>query len=330
MLELETLITKARATMFKKILIPVDGSDCGERAADFGLEIARRLKARVVLTNALIEYTTIKDGHRTLGPSSERAGALGVKFETRLAEGRYLSVGDGILEAGQETGCDLIVMGTHGREGLGRLLLGSVAERVSRQANVPVMLVRELEHSSAPFRLERILVAVDGSPQSDLALSTANDLAVTLGASLEVINVTPDIPAVYSYTAYEYAPMINFEQYQHELEAESQAILAAALARLERSSSKASSIHASRIPANGTRIGDVIVKTANEQKADLIVLGTHGRSGMDRLLLGSVAERVSHHASAPVLIVRSLAVQTNVLTKADSSKSASENVISAG
>jgi nucleotide-binding universal stress UspA family protein len=186
--------------MFQKILIPVDGSDCGERAADFGLELAKRLKARVVLTNALIEYTTIKDGHRTLSPSSERAQALGVTFETRLAEGRYLSVGDGILEAGQETACDLIIMGTHGREGLGRLLLGSVAERVSRQASVPVMLVRELEQASkTPCRIERILVAVDGSPQGELALRTANDLAATLGASLEVINVTPDIPAMYSY-----------------------------------------------------------------------------------------------------------------------------------
>ena len=315
--------------MFQKILIPVDGSACGERAAGFGLEIARRLRARVVLTNALIEYATIKDGHRTLGPSSDRAKALGVTFETRLAEGRYLSVGDGILEAGQETGCDLIVMGTHGREGLGRLLLGSVAERVSRQASVPVMLLRDFEHSSPPFRLERILVAVDGSPQSDLALSTANDLAAALGAGLEVINVTPDIPAVYSYTAYEYSPMINFEQYQQELEAESQAILAAALARLEGNPPKAVGVHASRIPANGERIGDVIVKTANELKADLIVLGTHGRSGMDRLLLGSVAENVSHHASAPVLIVRGVAVRSNDSTKTNLSKPVSENAISA-
>jgi nucleotide-binding universal stress UspA family protein len=330
MLGLETLITKARATMFQKILIPVDGSACGDRAAEFGLEIARRLKARVVLTNALIEYTTIKDGHRTLKPSSDRAEALGVKFETRLAEGRYLSVGDGILEAGQETGCDLIVMGTHGREGLGRLLLGSVAERVSRQANVPVMLVRDLEQSKLPFRLEHILVAVDGSPQSDLALTTANDLAARLGASLEVITVTPDIPPVYSYTAYEYAPMIDFEKYQHELDAESEAVLAAALTRLEGNPSKASSIRGSRIPANGERIGDVIVKTANARKADLIVLGTHGRSGMDRLLLGSVAERVSHRASAPVLIVRGVAARSNVSTKTNSSKTVSENAISAG
>jgi nucleotide-binding universal stress UspA family protein len=321
---------KARATMFQKILIPVDGSTCGDRAAEFGLEIARRLKARVVLTNALVEYTTIKDGHRTLGPSSDRAEALGVKYETRLAEGRYLSIGDGILEAGQEMGCDLIVMGTHGREGLGRLLLGSVAERVSRQASVPVMLVRDLEQSKSSFRLERIFVAVDGSPQSDLALTTANDLAVTLGASLEVVTVTPDIPSMYSYTAYEYAPMIDFEKYQHELDVESQAVLAAALARLEGHSTKASSIHASRIPANGERIGDVIVKTANARKADLIVLGTHGRSGMDRLLLGSVAERVSHRALTPVLIVRGVAVRTNVSAQANSSKTVAENVVSAG
>ena len=308
--------------MFQKILIPVDGSQCGDHAAQVGLEFATRLGAHAVLTNALIEYATEKDAQRVIGPSREMAEKLGVPIEVRLAEGRFLSIGDGIIEASQESNCELIVMGTHGREGIPRMLLGSVAEWVSRRATVPVMLIREQPHQTTEHpKLERILVAVDGSPQSNLALTTASDLACTLGINLELIHVIPDIPAVYSYTAYEYAPMIDFEKYQHDLEAESQAIIAAALALLDAHSPKVADVRTSRVPANGMRLGDAIIKTAKEHEADLIVIGTHGRSGVDLLLLGSVAERVSHRSEVPVLMIR--AVNVEVKGKASEATSAS-------
>jgi nucleotide-binding universal stress UspA family protein len=296
--------------MFQKILIPVDGSKCGDQAAKFGLEFAKRLGAHVVLTNALIEYATEKDAQRVIGPSRQMAEKLGVAFEVRLAEGRFLSIGDGIIEASQESNSELIVMGTHGREGIPRLLLGSVAEWVSRRATVPVMLIREqAQATTAPLKLERIFVAVDGSPQSNFALTTASDLACTLGINLELIHVIPDIPAVYSYTAYEYAPMIDFEKYQHDLEAESQAIVAAALALLDAHTPKVADVRTARVPANGMRLGDAIIKTAKEHQADLIVIGTHGRSGVDLLLLGSVAERVSHRSEVPVLMIRTANIE---------------------
>jgi nucleotide-binding universal stress UspA family protein len=308
--------------MFQKILIPVDGSQCGDHAAQFGLEFAKRLGTRVVLTNALIEYATEKDANRVTGPSREMAEKLGVQFEVRLAEGRFLSIGDGIIEASQETNSELIIMGTHGREGIPRLLLGSVAEWVSRRASVPVMLIREQAQPISELpKLERILVAVDGSPQSDLALTTASDLACALGINLELIHVIPDIPAMYSYTAYEYAPMIDFEQYQHDLEAESQAIIAAALALLDAHTPKVADVRTARVPANGTRLGDAIIKTAKEHHADLIVIGTHGRSGVDLLLLGSVAERVSHRSEVPVLMIRA----ANVAVKTDAKDSEAAN-----
>ena len=321
--------------MFQKILIPVDGSQCGDHAAKFGLEFAKLLGARVVLTNALIEYATEKDANRVIGPSHRMAEKLGVPFEVRLAEGRFLSIGDGIIEASQESNSELIVMGTHGREGVPRMLLGSVAEWVSRRATVPVMLIREQAHATTHTtthatthpttglpKLERILVAVDGSPQSNLALTTASDLACALGINLELIHVIPDIPAVYSYTAYEYAPMIDFAKYQHDLEAESQAIIAAALALLDAHTPKVAEVRTSRVPADGTRLGDAIIKTAKEHNADLIVIGTHGRSGVDLLLLGSVAERVSHRSEVPVLMIRAV----NVAVEEKASEAASIGV----
>jgi nucleotide-binding universal stress UspA family protein len=298
--------------MFQNILIPVDGSPCSERAAHLGLEFVRRLGGRVIFTHALIEHVSEDDGQRVLGPSKTLAEKAGVKFETRLLDGYTQGIGDAIVHECQDSGCDLIVMGTHGREGLEHLLLGSVAERVSRQALVPVMLVRSLKHPTKDIQqIERIVVTVDGSLPSLLALTTANELACALGASLEVLHVIPAVPSGYAYAAYEYAPIIDYDRYQRDLETESQAIVAAALAHLKANATKMAEVSTSRVPANGQRVGDVIAHAATEHHADLIVMSTHGRTGFDRLLLGSVAERVSHRADVPVLFVRAPQVKVD-------------------
>lgn len=298
--------------MFQNILIPVDGSPCSERAAHLGLEFARRLGGRVIFAHALIEHVSEDDGQRVLGPSKRLAENAGVKFETRLLDGYTQGVGDAIIHECQDSSCDLIVMGTHGREGIQHLLLGSVAERVSRQAHVPVMLVRTLEHPTkdAPL-IERIVVTVDGSQPSLLALTTANELACVLGASLEVLHVIPDVPSAYAYAAYEYAPIIDDDRYQRDLETESQAVVAAALAYLKANATRMAEVSTSRVPANGQRVGDAIAHATKEHRADLIVMGTHGRTGFDRWLLGSVAERVSHRAEVPVLFVRAPQVKAD-------------------
>ncbi len=301
--------------MFDKILIPLDDSSGSQHAAHIGLEFAKRLNARVVLTNALVEYATEEDGNRVLAPSRRNAETLGIKFETRFAEGRQMSVGDGIVQVCLEENCDLIVMGTHGREGIEHLLLGSVAERVTRQAHVPVMLVRDARDvkttTEKPLQLEHILVAIDGSLQSQQAMMSANDLAAKLGVSLEVLHVIPDVPPMTGYTGLEFAPMIDYDRYEQDLEAESKAIVGGALEQLKTASAKVVNVRSSSVPAKGLMLGDAILKTALEHNADLIVLGTHGRSGIERLLLGSVAETVSHHSKIPVLLVRSLPVKVS-------------------
>ncbi len=318
--------------MFEKILIPVDDSVGSQHAAQIGLEFAKRLNARVVLTHALVEYATEEDGNNALAPSRRDAETLGIGFETRFAEGRQMSVGDGIVQICLETNCDLIIMGTHGREGIQHLLLGSVAERVTRQAHVPVMLVRDTRDekttSEKPLRLEHILVAIDGSLQSQQALSTANNLAAALGLSLEVLHVIPDLPPMTGYTGMEFAPMIDYDRYEKDLAAQSQAIIAGALEQLKTASAKVLDVRSSSVPAKGLMLGDAIVKTALEHGADLIVVGTHGRSGVERLLLGSVAEQVSHHSTIPVLLVRNHPVNVSeaaVDSSAASSQPSNEN-----
>ena len=106
------------------------------------------------------------------------------------------SVAEAIIQASEFQGANLIVMGAHGRDGIPRLLLGSVAERVLRESQLPVMLVRARDQGGNKTpQFKNILVAVDGSKPSQLALVQAKELAHDLGAALEILHVMPDIPA---------------------------------------------------------------------------------------------------------------------------------------
>ncbi|HWG85839.1 MAG TPA: universal stress protein, partial [Deinococcales bacterium] len=277
--------------MYRRILVPVDGSPCGERAAATAVAFAARLGAGVVFTFVLRErYARM--------PSSEEAGqrarALGQALLERWerdgsdlpggAGSRFVEGGDvaaTIVQTAHSESCDLVCMGTHGREGLPRLLLGSVAERITRLAGVPVLLDRGA--ADRPRTLQRIVVAVDGSEPSLLAARHAVGLARSLGAALTLLHVVPEAPlpldvmGVYVDAA---------EESVGRARQAGQELLDGTLARFP------NLVATTRlIDAGGSRVGDAIARAAAEDGADLIVLGTHGRSGLDHLLLGSVAER---------------------------------------
>ncbi len=285
--------------MFQKILMPVDGSPCSQKATQIGLALAKKIGARVVFTHAQAAYSNQDEGLRMLAPYQKMAQEAGVEHQIRLTDGDTQNISDAIIAVGQATDCDLVVMGTHGREGIARLLLGSVAERVSRHAQIPVLLVHE---NTVFSQFKNILVAVDGSPAGFLALTTANDLAAVLSAKLEIINIIPEVSTLFGYSSLEYAPAVDLERYKLDLENSSQTIIKAAKALLESNPNKPTYVGYSSQNAQTSSVGNAILEAAKE--ADLIVLGTHGYGGFERLLLGSVAEQVSHHSHVPVLLVR--------------------------
>lgn len=284
--------------MYKKILIPVDGSACSEKAARLGLALAGKLAAQVILAHVVAPYTPEAkaqeeryraEGRALLGRWEQTAKAAKIGVRVRLEESP--SIPETLTRLCQEEGCDLIVMGTHSREGLAHLFLGSVAERVSRLASVPVMLVRGRAGEGEHFRLEHILVAIDGSTLSQLALEHAKQLAERLGASLHLLHVIP------TARHYLHEPQWAYELDQAELRKEGEHILAEAARELPRA-------EVILRDAAGRRIGEVITAVAHEKGTDLIVMGTHGRSGLSHFLLGSVAEWVAHHAQPAILLVR--------------------------
>lgn len=194
-----------------------------------------------------------------------------------------------ILEYAANNGIDAIVMGTRGRRGVGRLLLGSVTESVVRDATVPVLVVRGASEVKRRYPFETILVPTDGSVHAEVALERALAIARHDDATVHVLSVVDVTPA-----AIDDRNDLRLER----LENYARDVVDDAIAAAEKSSvDTVSTVQYGSI--------DKQIRTyADEIDADLIVMGTHGRSGLDRLLLGSATERVLRTAKTPVLTVR--------------------------
>jgi nucleotide-binding universal stress UspA family protein len=203
-----------------------------------------------------------------------------------------------ILLAAEELGCDLIVAASRGRGAIGRLAFGSVADRLTRAATVPVMVVRPVDAAAeiGPALIRRMLVPYDGSEHAKEAFPVAISLAARLGAPIHVVRViTPT-----SYTPLAgpmepfYSPQV-LDEMLGEIEAEAKSSIDAAVAELGARGAAVTGEVRTGVPA----------ATLQELslQGDLIVMTSHGRSGMMRWLLGSVAEQLVREGPVPVLLV---------------------------
>lgn len=312
--------------MYKRILLPIDGSPPSEQAAAVGLALAKRILASVVFVHViepqryreLGDYEALERA-RTVGKAllaqwERKASRAKVPCDVQLTSTEPESrpgVAEALVDAGVAHGCDLVVMGTHGRTGLPRVLLGSVAERMARLAPTPLLLVRG--HGSKPTLFKHILVATDGSTFSDLALQHADALAGALGARLSVVYVVPDLTQLYMRAgrAWMFADQAQLQaqlaQEQARLREQGEYILKDAARRCK----QAKQVHTVLREAGRHLIGERIREVADEVKADLIVMGTHGHTGLRKFLLGSVAEDVAQQARQPILLVRNPAALTH-------------------
>jgi nucleotide-binding universal stress UspA family protein len=293
--------------MLNKILVPLDGSDLSERAVPFAAAIARGAGAKVLLMRAVLTA-------RIAGPEFERFNAM----TTGQAEADLESVatsmkathqdaewfvwdderGFGIVDAARAKAADLIVMSTHGRNGLGRFIFGSVADGVLRSSPVPVLLVPpSAQPDWAAADPLRIVVPLDGSPFAEEALAPTYELARALRAEVTLVRaIEPPNPWVMdgAYTDSGSMPALAVEA-QRYLDH-----LAASAVR--------------QVPRVSVRRGQgvaahVIADVAHEQGAHLVAMASHTRGGLARALLGSVAQDVLRATRVPVLIVRPTAVR---------------------
>jgi nucleotide-binding universal stress UspA family protein len=213
-------------------------------------------------------------------------------FTIKSTQVRAISAAGAILDYATENEIDLVVMGTHGRRGLRRLLLGSVAEEVVRLAPCPVLTVPEREEGNSPSQIERIIVPVDFSEHAELALAYAVELATAYGAQLHLLHVVDEVV----YPDF-YPPVIpSGGSITEELRDQSLQKMSSLLTRCEGADA---AVH-----VRAGRAAPEIAEFAKERNADLVVIASHGLTGISHVLLGSVTEQLVRRATCPVFTVK--------------------------
>jgi len=271
---------------FRRIVATFDGSEPSEEAFAAMMPLIRADQPEVAVLYVHPAPAMSYFPPPRLAEACERLRAEGVDAHLTIREGDPV---EEILTYVKQREPDLLVMETEGRTGLRRLAQRSVAEEVLHQVDVPVLLVRP---GAAKRSWNRMMVALDGSSRSEEILQDVIPLARRLHSSVELVRVA--LPSIPVWAAAEAAGGPREEDptpYLREVQA-----------RLLEEGIEA------RLHAPHGRAAAALLERARDSDASLICLTTHGRSGFERVLLGSTAEEVVHHASCPVLVRRSVRV----------------------
>lgn len=301
----------------KRVLCPVDFSDHSRRALDHAVAIARWYDAEVTVLHVAFAVPL------ALGPDApapvptltaaerqyiadhiarlvESARPEGVRIATAVRYGR--NAAEEIQREADAIRADLVTLGTHGRSGFSRLLLGSVTEKVLRMVACPVLTVpRDATAPETPVAFKRILCPVDFSDSSAqaveyaLSLAQANDAHLTL---LHVVTYDPatEAPELYDTVVANRVP--SLDAYWEHMEASSREQLEAAIPPSAREFCTIDTMLAKGKPYRE------ILRIARDEQADLIVMGVQGRGAVDLMFFGSTTQHVVRQAACPVLTIR--------------------------
>ena len=294
--------------MFRNILLPLDGSHFSELALPLAIRVAKAAGARLHIvrvhiaplgqSDAPTEWDLdelIREKEREhLRAAVARARASDVEATCELLEG---PVARGLERYVSALSVDLLVMTTHGRSGLKRAVLGSIAEECIRMTHVPLLLLQPRSaEDDVPTQTEfvhRVLVALDGSPESEQVLTPAVDFAMLTNSRLTLTRVAT--------APFDIAATIGIEALREYLERSKQQALDYLHMVAER---LPPTLRVDVVALSADRPADGVLRCRDETGADVIALATHGRSGWSRVAVGSVAETVLHRAPVPVLILR--------------------------
>ncbi len=284
------------SSLYSRLAVAVDDSEPAQRALAFAIRLSAEAKGHLTCVHgvdwaaavstleaglSVADPTPVVDALRTEGKAlvaqaCAQARAAGVECDEKVVEDR---AAEAVLSGARGADALAIVLGTHGRGGIGRAVLGSVAETVIRTSDVPVLAIHPSDALPPAGRpvFENVLVAVDDAETSDAAVHVAVTLLPKDGHQLTFCTIVTEAgegPSAKAQLALDRA--LEYAR-QYHVAAESCTLAGKA--------------------------ADSILAAAAERRVDLVVLGTHGRTGLERLFSGSVAESVLRGASVPVLIV---------------------------
>jgi nucleotide-binding universal stress UspA family protein len=309
--------------MIRSILVPLDGSVFGEQALPMALALARRAGAALKLLHVQVPFVgLLSDAGDFLSPQlDEEVGRHARSYlealTARIAAVSPVPVAVQLLQgeaaptvrryAAAET-VDLIVMSTHGRGPLARFWLGSVADELVRDASTPILLVRP-HNEAVDLRADpvpkHIVLPLDGTPLAEQILPHAVELGKLADAEFTLLRVVGLLtPNAYHLDGASLAEMAQqmldqIQRLQAARREEAQTYLEGIAARLREQALRVRTrVAVDEQPAQG------ILKATVEVGAGLIALETHGRRGLERMFLGSVADKVIRGAPLPVLVHR--------------------------
>jgi len=294
--------------MYRHILVPLDGSLLAEQALPLAKMLAARFAATVTLFQAIVpirehlhmgheaaetpEQIELRRSRAATYLEKARADMIAAGITTK-AEVRVGAAATAILEFAESAGVDMITMSTHGRTGLLQWAYGSVADKVLQGSHVPLLLVRVSDKPAAPQPPKRILVPLDGSALAELALDPAQSLAAAFDSEVLLFR-SWDIPA----TGLDEIPVSVLDAWQKSARSDAEEYLASVVHRLQEQGLRARAETQEGAPVES------ILEEATASAASLIVMSTHGRSGVTRWVLGTTADRVLRSSSVPVLLMR--------------------------
>lgn len=280
---------------FKKILVPVDGSHSCLHAEELAAAIAKNFKSKVTVIHVVshellhaglelryrvppsvrteITNWLLQTGNKIVWDAEALFKEEGVEVDARVIE--YEDPAETVIRVAKDEEYDLIVMGNRGETEVEVFSLGSMAEKVFRHAECPVLIVKQ------KTKLSKILVAVDGSESAEKALEYAAQLAKKHKAKVTLLNVGES-------KLFGFKPEVAREVGEH--------ILSDAAAKV-----KGLKLNTQLEFGNPA---ETLIEVAEKGNYDLIVVGSRGLSSVKRFFLGSVSDDVSHHAKCSVLIVR--------------------------
>lgn len=306
--------------MFKRLLVPLDGSELAERALPYVEEIARHFGSEVILINVRTptekiehpeyrEYLTKMTAtvSQNIQKSADTPRGEKVKVASTIvgSPGMLTHPAEHILDYAKQENVNLIVMATHGTSGIRRWALGSTANKVASAFQCPLLLVRANADAPKKVHFGNILVPLDGSIQSEAVLPFIENFASKLKPNINLLHVVEMQYHIYPYADaigyYGAAGVVKVPYTEKELKPfkeTAEKYINSVNNKLTKAGIKTNYEVRTGSP------GDEIIKAEEKTRPDIVVMSTHGHSGFRRFEHGSVTDKVLHGGSTPLLLVR--------------------------
>jgi nucleotide-binding universal stress UspA family protein len=296
--------------MFKHILVPIDGSSLAEAALPAAAFLAGKLRARVTLMHVVEKNAPDavhgqphlqhpQEAERYLRELAKRAFPKKTPIDCHVHTNEVDDVAGSIVAHSEELSHDLVIMCSHGKGAALHLFLGSIAQSVIARGSQPVLITHPDEQGGAPaFNCRHILVPLDDDPEHAQALPVVKELARGCGATLHLIAVIPELGTISGGKAVASRLLPGTTSRLLDLATQDAEQYLAGIETGLRAEGFQASAHVMRgDPAS------VIVEAAQRAPIDMIVLATHGKTGMDAFWAGSVAHRICSQSRIPLLLI---------------------------